>query len=60
MIPNPVFHAIHERVSLDEMHERMSKTPARKLINAKKIEVTFMPRLLVLTSGYREAAGKVY
>lgn len=51
MIPKPVFHVIQASVSLDEMQDRMSKTPARKLINAKKIEMTFMPRLLVLRSG---------
>jgi hypothetical protein len=42
-IPKPVFHAIQARVSLEEMQERMSKTPKRKLISARKIEMTFIP-----------------
>ena len=42
-MPKPVFHATHAKVSSEEMQERMSSTPTRKLISARKMEMTFIP-----------------
>jgi hypothetical protein len=41
-LPAPVLNAIHPNASPADTHERISNAPASELINAKRIEMTFM------------------